>query len=55
MPSSILVSHGILINKFYRAIENNTDDYIHVRDAEMSIRLIDAIHASSKAGHPVAP
>ena len=38
-------SHGILINKFYRAIENNTDDYIHVRDAEMSIRLIDAIHA----------
>jgi len=48
-------SHGILINKFYRAIENNTDDYIHVRDAEMSIRLIDAIHASSKAGHPVAP
>ena len=48
-------SHGILIDKFYRAIENNTDDYIHVRDAEMSIRLIDAIHASSKAGHPVAP
>ena len=48
-------SHGILINKFYRAIENNTDDYIHVRDAEMSIRLIDAIHASSKVGHPVAP
>ncbi len=43
-------SHSSLIAKFYRALENGTDDYIHVRDAEMSIRLIDAIHESSREG-----
>lgn len=48
-------SHGKLIDKFYKAIEENTDDYIHVKDAEMSIRLIDAIRASSAANAPVAP
>lgn len=48
-------SHGKLIDKFYKAIEENTEDYIHVRDAEMSIRLIDAIHASSAKNAPVAP
>lgn len=48
-------SHGKLINKFYQAIENGGEDYIHVRDAEMSIRLIDAIRASSAKNAPVAP
>lgn len=48
-------SHAKLIAEFYRAIENGTDEYIHVRDAVMSIRLIDAICASSKANAPVAP
>lgn len=40
-------SHKKLVAQFYRALEENTDNYIHVRDAAMSIRLIDAIH---KAG-----
>lgn len=43
-------SHAKLIDAFYRALETQTQDYIHVRDAEMSIRLIDAIHASGKTG-----
>lgn len=42
-------SHSKLIAKFYRAIEQGTDDYIHVRDAVMSIRLIDAICRSGRA------
>lgn len=47
-------SHGKLIGLFYEALENNTQDYLHVRDAVMSIRLIDAIHASSKSGSAAA-
>lgn len=43
-------SHQKLISRFYRALEENTDDYIHVRDAEMSIRLIDAIHTAGRTG-----
>lgn len=41
-------SHGKLIDKFYRALETNGDDYIHVRDAVMSIRLIGAILRSDR-------
>lgn len=48
-------SHSKLIAKFYRALETDTDDYIHVRDAEMSIRLIEAVHRSQRAGYPVRP
>lgn len=40
-------SHGKLIQKFYQALEDNTEDYVHVRDAVMSIRLIDAIQKST--------
>ncbi|MCI8390798.1 MAG: Gfo/Idh/MocA family oxidoreductase [Roseburia sp.] len=47
-------SHGKLIGKFYEALENGTQDYLHVRDAVMSIRLIDAIHASAKSRSAVA-
>lgn len=43
-------SHKKLVAQFYRALEENTDDYIHVRDAEMSIRLIDAIHTAGRTG-----
>ncbi len=43
-------SHGKLIGKFYDAIEADSQDYIHVKDAVMSIRLIDAIQASGKTG-----
>ena len=46
-------SHAKLIGKFYRALESNGEDYIHVRDAEMSIRLIDAIQQSGREGRPV--
>lgn len=41
-------SHAKLIARFYKALEEGTDNYIHVRDAEMSIRLIDAIQKAGK-------
>lgn len=41
-------SHGKLINKFYKALEENTHDYVHVKDAFMSIRLIDAIQEAGR-------
>ena len=47
-------SHSKLVAQFYKALETGGDDYIHVRDAVMSIRLIDAICTSSKTGSPVA-
>lgn len=46
-------SHGKLIGKFYKALEEGTRDYTHVKDAEMSIRLIDAIHESGRTGEYV--
>lgn len=48
-------SHGKLIRQFYQVLENGGEDYIHVRDAVMSIRLIDAIRVSSESNAPVAP
>ena len=48
-------SHGKLINRFYDAIETDGDNYIHVKDALMSIRLIDAVLKSSASGQTVAP
>lgn len=47
-------SHAKLIGKFYKALEDGTDDYIHVRDAEMSIRLIDAVQKAGRTGTSVA-
>jgi len=41
-------SHGKLINKFYDCIKNKTDDYVHVRDALTSIKMIDIIRQSSE-------
>ncbi len=46
-------SHGKLIGKFYDAIEKNSQEYLHVRDALMSIQLIDAIQESGKTGKAV--
>uniref|UniRef100_UPI0040561BA8 Gfo/Idh/MocA family protein n=1 Tax=Agathobacter sp. TaxID=2021311 RepID=UPI0040561BA8 len=43
-------SHGKLIGKFYQAVENDTDVYTHVKDAVMSIRLIDTIREASRQG-----
>ena len=47
-------SHAKLIGKFYKALEDGTDGYIHVRDAEMSIRLIDAAQEAGRTGGSVA-
>lgn len=46
-------SHDELIDRFYRSIEEGTDDYIHVRDALMSIRLVDAIQKAGREGGTV--
>lgn len=43
-------SHDKLIRQFYQSLENNNQDYIHVKDALMSIRLIDAIQEAGKSG-----
>lgn len=47
-------SHGKLISLFYDALEKDSQDYLHVKDALMSIRLIDAIQESGKSGEYVA-
>lgn len=46
-------SHSKLIAKFYQEIEKDTKEYLHVKDAVMSIRLIDAIRESGRIGKKV--
>lgn len=41
-------SHSKLINKFYTCIADNTEDYVHVKDALTSIKMIDAVRKSSE-------
>ncbi len=41
-------SHIKLINKFYECIKSNTQDYVHVKDALTSIRMIDTIRKSAE-------
>ncbi|WP_416151692.1 Gfo/Idh/MocA family protein [Salipaludibacillus sp. HK11] len=41
-------SHAKLINRFYDCIENDTDNYIHVKDAQTSMEMISAIRRSSE-------
>lgn len=41
-------SHSRLIERFRKAVETGSDDYIHVKDAVMVIRLMETIFASSK-------
>lgn len=43
-------SHGAAIRKFYRAVREGTDHYVHVADAMASIYTIDAIRTSSTRG-----
>lgn len=43
-------SHEKLIRRFYQVLEEDKGDYIRVKDAEMSIRLIDAILESGRSG-----
>lgn len=47
-------SHGKLIARFYREIETGGRDYVHVKDAVMSMRLIDGILESGRTGKKVA-
>lgn len=47
-------SHRKLINRFYHALETNSQDYLHAHEALMSIRLIDAIQESSRTGKETA-
>ncbi|MFS0820134.1 Gfo/Idh/MocA family protein [Bacillus sp. 1P02SD] len=46
-------SHDTLINQFYDAIINNTEDYIHVQDAQKSMEMISAIRRSSEVKIPI--
>ncbi|MCI8788336.1 MAG: Gfo/Idh/MocA family oxidoreductase [Lachnospiraceae bacterium] len=46
-------SHDKAIGQFYEALEKNSQDYLHVRDGLMSIRLTDAIQKSSRSGKEV--
>lgn len=41
-------SHAKMIAQFYEALETDTQNYLHVKDAVMSIRLIDAIQESGR-------
>ncbi|MBZ5750681.1 Gfo/Idh/MocA family protein [Metabacillus rhizolycopersici] len=41
-------SHTKIINHFYSCIENDTQDYVHAKDALTSIQIIDAILKSSE-------
>lgn len=43
-------SHDKLIGRFYSCIEDGSDDYIHVRDAYMSLHLIDKIKHAGLTG-----
>ena len=46
-------SHKKLIAMFYEAVEKDSQEYLHVRDAVMSIRLIDAIREAGASGGTV--
>lgn len=46
-------SHDTLINQFYDAVINNTEDYIHVQDAQKSMEMISAIRRSSEVKIPI--
>ncbi|MGS5801813.1 Gfo/Idh/MocA family oxidoreductase [Staphylococcus aureus] len=42
-------SHGKLINAFYDCINNDSNNYVHPKDALTSIAMIDAIQKSSES------
>ena len=45
--------HVVLIDKFYRAFETGSGDYIHPEEGMPSLRIIDAIRESSMSGKTV--
>jgi predicted dehydrogenase len=46
--------HQKIIEQFYNQLETDGKNYVHVRDAVMSIQLIDTIHTSSKLGKKIS-
>ena len=46
-------SHTRLVARFYEAVKNNTDDYIHISEGAMIVRLMDSIFRSSNTGRLV--
>ncbi|RDW21884.1 gfo/Idh/MocA family oxidoreductase [Oceanobacillus arenosus] len=46
-------SHSKLINHFYTCIEEDSQDYIHARDAQISMEMISAIRRSSEIKQPI--
>ena len=46
-------SHTRLIARFYNAVKNNTDDYIHISEGAMIVRLMDSIFRSANTGRLV--
>jgi len=46
-------SHRKLIGQFFKALEEDSPNYLHAHEALMSIRLIDAIQESSRTGKSI--
>ena len=46
-------SHTRLIARFYNAVKNNTDNYIHISEGAMIVKLMDSIFRSSNTGRIV--
>ena len=46
-------SHTRLVARFYEAVKNNTDDYIHISEGAMVVRLMDSIFHSANTGRLV--
>ena len=46
-------SHTRLIARFYNAVRNNTDDYIHISEGAMIVKLMDSIFRSANTGRLV--
>ena len=46
-------SHARLIARFYKAVTENTDDYIHISEGAMIVKLMDSIFRSSNTGRIV--
>lgn len=43
-------SHSRLIARFYKAVAENTDDYIHISEGAMVVKLMDSIFRSANTG-----
>lgn len=46
-------SHARLIARFYKAVQEGTDDYIHISEGAMIVKLMDSIFRSANTGRLV--